>query len=819
MARVLLRWLVVGLFVGMGIGAVSGLTISRLIKLPAVEALTTFRPLAATEVRARNGSLVDTFFTERRIPLPEDQIPEVFRQAIVAVEDAGFFRHPGFDLRGIARAGLRNLVSRRRGEGGSTITQQLARSLFLTPERTYGRKLREALLAIQIEQTFSKDQILTLYANQVPMGHGTYGVESASRYYFGKAARDMSIAEAALLAGIVQRPAALSPLVNPQRALNRRNHVLNRMRDLRFIDDEEWAAAREEPIVASVHLDRNPKAAYFIEATRRAVEDRFGTDQLLRGGLQVETTLDPVLQEYAELSVREGLVALQRRLGYARASRNLVQEGVSDLGTWRHPAWRFLRWEEGELVNGVVQDVRAQDATVLIGGRTATLTREGIEWTGRNNLTRLMEPGDVALVRLAKVPDSFEEPVTVTLESEPRVEGAMVVLDNRTGAILAMVGGFSFDRSQFDRAVQAKRQCGSAFKPFVFLSALEQGFTPADTVFDGPVLLPDEHGELTYCPMNYYRNFDGIVTLRHAAEMSLNIPTVKLQQMVGGRAVIDVARRLGIRERLAPYSSLALGSFEVNLLDLTAAYAAIANRGYRAQPYFISRVVNPEGQVLLENRPQVQQAVREDVAYLMTSILEGAVHRGTGQRAARLPGRLAGKTGTTNQFTDAWFVGYSPRISVGVWVGRDLKRPIGRGMTGAEAALPTWIAFMERYLAEQSEAVQREEFPVPAGITFVTVDRRTGLRAGPQCGDSVILEAFPGGREPQDCSAHQHVLLRLPWQQQLPHYEWKPGEPPTTPESVAAATDRGWEGELPDGFEMELPLAEELTVGDLPPQP
>ena len=798
MARSLLRWLLVGLFMGMGVGAVTGLTISRLIKLPAVEALTTFRPMAATEVRARDGSLIDSFFTERRIPLAADQVPETFRNAVIAVEDASFYQHTGLDPSGIARAFLRNFLSQRRAQGGSTITQQLARSLFLTPEKTYRRKLQEALLAIQIEQRFSKDQIFNLYANQVPMGHGTYGVESASRYYFGKPARDMSLPEAALLAGVIQRPASLSPLANPQRALARRNHVLDRMRDLGFIEPATSETAKEEPIEAAPHHDRNPKAAYFIEATRRAIEDRFGTEQMLVGGLQVETTMDPMLQEYAEQSVREGLVALQRRLGFPRASRNLLQEEVGDLHSWRHPAWRFLRWTKGELANGVVLDVRAQDATILVGGRTATLTREGARWTGRDSLTRLMQPGDVILVRLDRIPEGAQDILGVTLEPEPRVEGAMVVLENRTGQILALVGGFSFDRSQFDRALQAKRQCGSAFKPFVYLAAMERGMTPADTIFDGPILLPDEKGELTYCPMNYYRGFEGIITLRTAVEKSLNVPAVKLQQMVGGEAVIQVARRLGIRERLAPYASLALGSFETSLLDLTAAYAAIANRGHRAEPYFISRVRNPDGQLLLENRPSVQQSVRDEVAYLMTQVLEGAVKRGTAVKAASLPGHLAGKTGTTNGFTDAWFIGYSPRITVGVWVGRDLKQPIGRGMTGAEAALPTWISFMERYLAGQNETVQREEFPVPAGITFTTVDPRSGLRAGPQCGGRVILEVFPEGRNPQECSASMHLLLDMSWLQQLTYYRWKPGEPETTLASIAAAANRGWEGELPE---------------------
>ncbi|MGE5235441.1 MAG: penicillin-binding protein 1A [Acidobacteriota bacterium] len=786
MSKTLLRWLVAGLFVGIGIGAVVGLVLSRFVQLPAVESLTTYRPSAATQVKARDGSLIATFANERRIPISEEQIPKVFRDAVIAVEDANFYRHTGVDPKGILRALLRNVLSRRTGQGGSTITQQLARRLFLTDEKTLKRKIEEALLAIEIEQKFSKDQIFTFYANQVNFGHGAYGVEAAARFYFGKSASELTLPEAALLAGLPQRPTDLSPINYPQRALVRRNHVLDRMLEERYIDRPAYLAARQAPLGAEPHYDRNPTASYFIEEVRRDIEERFGTRQMLEGGLDVETTLDPVLQPLAETAVQEGLVALQHRLGWPGARRNLIAVGVHDLQAWRDAGWPYLQWQKGELGYAVVLDVTGDDASLTIAGRPAHLALAGAKWTNRTSLTRLMRKGDVVLVRLGDVAAGHGT-IEVGLEPEPRVEAAMVVLDNRTGAILAMVGGFDFDRSQFDRAVQAKRQCGSAFKPFVYSAAFEHGFAPNDTIFDGPVLLPDEQGLPTYVPLNYYRKYFGIVTLREALEHSYNASAVKLQQMVTGQSVIDVARRLGIREQLAPYPTLALGAFEVSPLDLASAYSGIANRGQVAQPYFIARVKDGEGRTIEENRPQVRTALRPDIAYLMTHVMEGVVQRGTAGTAAALGAHLAGKTGTTDRYTDAWFVGFSPRITCGVWVGRDLKEPIGRNMTGAEAALPTWIQFMKAYLDRQSEATRQEEFTPPAGISMVVVDRRTGLRALPICDGSALLEAVPDGREIPDCSAQWHEIIALPWLEQLRFYTYKPGEPPTTPEAIAAA--------------------------------
>ncbi len=783
--RYLVRWLTVGTLIGVACGAGIGLALSRFMNLPAVEALTTYRPAAATQVRARDGSLLATLALQRRFPLPPDQIPDVFRKAVVASEDARFFAHTGLDPKGILRAVVRNVFSRRYSQGASTLTQQLARTLFLTPERTLERKIKEALLAIEIEQKFSKDQILAMYANQMYFGHGRYGVEAASRFFFGKPAAELNIPEAALLAGIVQLNDRQSPIRFPERALARRNYALTRMRDERFITEEEYRTALAAPLGAAPHFDRNAAADYFVEVARRAVEEQFGTRAMLEGGLVVETTVDPALQELAERSLRNGLVALQRRLGWPGPRRNLVTDGVEDLDSWRDPSWAFLRWREGELAYAVVSEVSPQHAELRIAGRRATLALADARWTGRDSLTRLCRRGDVLLIRLGKIlPDG---PLSVTLEPEPRVEGALLAIDNRTGAVLAHVGGFDFDRSQFDRVTQAKRQCGSAFKPFVYVAAFERGFTPNELIFDGPALFPDERGLLTYVPLNYYRRYEGMVTLRYALEHSLNASAVKLQQLTSGEAIIDVARRLGITEKLSPYPTMALGSFELTLSEITGAYASIANGGQRVRPFFIGRVLDSAGQPIYSHRLEPFQAIREDVAFLTNHVLRGVVLRGTAARAANLPGYLAGKTGTTDDYTDAWFIGYSPRITVGVWVGRDMKERIGRNMTGAEAALPTWIEFMKAYLESQPEFIREEEPPIPAGITLLPVDRRTGLRANPGCGEYVILEAVPLGREPGPCSEEWHHLFGLPWPQQLPYYSYRPGEPQTTPEAMAAA--------------------------------
>lgn len=788
------RWFVVGLLAGLAVGALAAVILARFIQLPAVEALTTYQPPAATVVKARDGSVIGSFAAERRLPITFEQIPKVFRDAVLAVEDANFYKHPGVDPSGMARAFLRNVLSLRKAQGGSTITQQLARNVgIVSREKRLMRKLKEILLAIEIEQRFSKDQIFTLYANQVNFGHGVYGVEAAARFYFGKPASALTLPQAALLAGLPQRPADLSPIDHPERALRRRNHVLKRMLEEGMIDRATYEKAVAEPLGASPHRDRETSAAFFIEEVRRFLEEKLGSEQLLEGGLVAETTLDPTLQRLAEEALREGLVELQKRLGWPGALRNLLDEGNKDLATYRHPSWPFLKWREGELVLAVVEEVKAQEATLLLGNRKARLPLAQARWTKRTSLYSLIKPGDLILVRLKAV-SAPPAAVEVSLEAEPKVEGAIVVLDNRTGAILALVGGFDFNRSQFDRAMQAKRQVGSAFKPFVYATAFEQGYSPADTIFDAPVLLPDERGLPTYCPLNYYRKYYGIVTLRYAVEHSLNASAVKLQQMVGGEKVIELTRRLGIREDLHPYPSMALGSFELPVVTTAAAYAAFANGGMAVTPFFVTKVRDAQGQVLMENRPQVRQALSQQVAYLVTHTLAGVIKRGTAAKAASLPGQVAGKTGTTDRYTDAWFIGYSPRITCAVWVGRDKKEPIGRRMTGAEAALPTWIRFMQAYLERLPASVRAEEFKPPeSGVVLIPVDPRTGLRATPECGENVILEAVPEGKVPGACSPQAHAVAELSWEQQMRYYTFKPGEPFTTREAVAAAAAKAGE--------------------------
>ncbi len=788
MVKALVRWFLLGLFVGVAFGALAALLLARLIQLPAVEALTSYQPPAATVVRARDGSVIGSFAAEKRLPVTFEQIPKVLRDAVIAVEDAHFYRHPGVDPSGIARAVLRNLLSLSKAQGGSTLTQQLARNLgIVSREKKLLRKLKEILLAIQIEQRFSKDEILTMYANQVNFGHGVYGVEAAARFYFGKSATQLTLEEAALLAGLPQRPSDLSPLDAPQRALRRRNHVLKRMLEEGMIDQKAFEEATKKPLGASPHWDRDTAAAYFLEEVRRSLETQLGSEMLTSGGLTAETTLDPFLQRLAEQSLREGLVELQERLGWPGAQRNLRAEGVQDLASFRHPSWPYLRWHVGELAYAVVREVHPEEAQLLVAGRLARLALADARWTGRSSFFKLLKPGDLVLVRLKEVP-APPAPVVVSLEAEPTVEGAILVLDNRTGAILALMGGFDFNRSQFDRSMQARRQVGSAFKPLVYATAFEAGFSPADTILDAPVLLTDERGLPTYCPLNHYRKYFGLVTLRYAVEHSLNASAVKLQQMVGGENVIALARRLGIEEELHPYPSMALGSFELPVVSLAAAYAAFANGGMAVTPYFLNRVRDAGGQVLWEQKPQVRQALSQQVAYLMTQVLAGVVQRGTAAKAASLPGHLAGKTGTTDRYTDAWFIGYSPRITCAVWVGRDKKEPIGRHMTGAEAALPTWIRFMQAYLEKLPPDQRDEDFSMPAsGVALLPVDPRTGLRATPECGEQVILEAVPDDKIPSACSAQAHALVELPWQEQLRHYTYRPGEPLTTPEAIAVA--------------------------------
>jgi len=790
----LLTGVVWALVAGCLAGGLFGWAAAQFLHIPQVDQITAFTPASTTRILAADGTPIASFAIERRTVLRPDQIPNVLKLAIVATEDADFYHHGGVDLTAILRAVLYSIKEGKLGArgGASTLTQQLARNFFQMREHTIKRKLKEALLAIDIEKRLSKDQILTLYANLIYFGHGAYGVEAASHLYFGKAASDLSLAEAATLAGIIQNPERLwSPFRNPEGARKRRNYVLDRMLSLGFINKAAHDEATAQPLGASQHRNRIPTGAYFVEEIRQRLEQRFGSDALYSAGLQVSTTMDAQLQELAERSVREGLVSLDMSLGF-RKPENVVAGGLADSAQdYEAPSWRDRELQADGMAEAVVTAVSRKTAQLRIGDRTARLTTAGIKWTGSRSISHLLKVGDLVLIRLPdQVPEDPTAEIQVELLQNPSLEAALVAIDNRSGAVRAMVGGFDFHRSEFNRAVQAKRQCGSAFKPFVYVTAFQQGYTPADTLFDAPFLLPDAEGQLTYCPKNYYDKYYGITTLRRALELSFNATAVKLQQLVGGDAVVDTARRFGITTPLRPYAALALGAFEVRLIDLVRAYAGFANLGEVPASLLMTEVKDRDGKVLERDYPSLQRAMPPTVTYLMLHVLQGVIRRGTGIDAARLDASLGGKTGTTDDYTDAWFVGFTPRTTIGVWVGRDLKQPIGRRMTGARAALPIWIRFVKGYLATLDDKTRHEQFPVPAGIVFSPVDWYSGLRAIPTC-PKVVLESFLDGTEPtESCSDDLHALPDMPWPFQLPFYTPRPGEPMPTPEAIAIADGR-----------------------------
>jgi penicillin-binding protein 1A len=676
--------------------------------------------------------------------------------------------------------------------GGSTITQQLALNLFLKREKSLTRKLREALLAIDLEKRLSKDQILTMYANIIYFGRGTWGVESASQLYFDCSAMELNLAQAALLSAIIPSPEnKFSPSKNPDKALDRRNRILQRMLELGFVNAETCQEAIAEPLGVSLNRDTNRNGAYFLEQIRQSIAEEYGTKTLWTGGLEVRVTMEPTLQRAAERALREGLTALDMRLGWRRP-KNVVEDKLAKtIEEYEDPSWYPAMLEPGSMIRGVVTEVSANRARLTIGDYTARLERSEIAWTGAGTLQRILRPGDLVLLRLPEVlPDDPDQEISVGLLQEPQLEGALLAIENQTGAVLAMVGGFDFQRSEFNRAVQSVLQCGSAFKPFVALTAFEQGFTPADTLLDAPFLLADQSDEPTYCPKNFYPTYYGVTTVRRAIEMSYNASAVKLQEIVEREAVIDTARRFGISTELEPYASLALGSMGVKLIEVVRAYAGIANLGELPEPYLIESVRNRDGKELAHSYPSMERSMSAPVAYLMLHVLRGVVENGTARSLAELELTLAGKTGTTDEYTDAWFVGFSPRITVGVWVGRDRHDPIGSRMSGSVAALPIWKQFIEAYFETLPEEQRAETFPVPAGIVFVPVDRATGRRATPAC-DEVVLEAFLTGTEPVlECSEELHPLADLPWPFQAPSYTPHAREPLPTEEALRVADRR-----------------------------
>ena len=735
------------------LGIASGVMFAYAGDLPQVSALDNYSPSTITRIYASGGQVIGEFATQRRVVVGYDDINPVLRQAIIATEDAEFDRHFGINIWRMVVAAVVDLAERRRAQGASTLTQQLARNLKeqfgLTNEKSLERKVREIILAIQIEKRYTKKEIFTIYCNQMYLGHGAYGVEAASRLYFQKSNKQLTLDEAALIAGIFQTPERQSPFVDMKRATSRRNVVLQRMADERYISQADADAAKQRPIVTRGQPNQPPGIApYFVEEVRKHLEKQYSAKVLYENGLNVRTTLDAGLQDLVNKALEHGLRSYDKRHGWRKPLRNVIDEKHTIDG------FKTDRWTRaiapGDVVPAVVVTApKTGPARLRIGSLNADIEKAGYTWTRRASAADLFKPGDLVDVMITKL-DPATGAATVTLEQSPLAEGAMLVIDNHTGQIKAMVGGWSFGRSKFNRAVQAYRQLGSTFKPIVYTAAIDRGYTPSSIIVDSPVSYNAGNGQ-TYSPHNYDHKFLGPVTLRYALEESRNIPAIKVMDSVGPKNVLDYAKRFGFEEDFPPYLPIALGAGDATLLDITSAYTTFPNQGVRMKPFDVLSVKDRNGNLLEENRAEPSDVIRADTAFVMTNMLRGVLSaRGTGARAASMASQwpLAGKTGTVDENTDAWFVGFDPDITVGVWLGFDDKRKsLGGAEQGAFAALPIWMEFMKNYIDQRPDKDDPPEFAVPGNIVFLAVDQGNGSVL-PSTTPGSIHEAFISGTQP-----------------------------------------------------------------------
>jgi penicillin-binding protein 1A len=692
------------------VGATAGLLLVYTTDLPQVDALEAYRPSSPTDLYDDHGRVIGSFALQRRVVVSYDDFPQVLREALISIEDKDFYRHSGINLWRIAGAAYRDIRSGGRVQGASTLTMQLARNLFLSPDRSFHRKVEEAMLAIQIERRFTKPQIFTLYANQIFLGHGVYGFEAASEFYFSKPARNLTLPEAALLAGLPKGPGVYSPINHPDRALKRRTLVINAMLEDGKITSAEAEIARSAPLGLHLQHDPNSLAPYFVEEIRRYLETKYGADQVHEGGLKVYTSLDMDLQKAANQAVLDGLATYERRHGWKGHLENVVAEGAA-IDKYEHPDWE-TEPEVNGYMHALVTSSGVGIATLKFGRYEAAINQADVAWT-QEKIPQLLRAGDICYVKiLALNPNASAR---VSLEEDSGAQGSLVAIDNATGGIKAMVGGRDFSDSKFDRATQSLRQVGSSFKPYVYTAAIDRGASPNDTILDEPVTFETESGP--YSPHNYDEKYEGIITLRRALAQSRNIPALKLADKIGIKTVIDYAERFGVTARLPPYLPVALGSAEITLMEQTSAYSVFPNDGVRVIPRYISKVTDYEGRVLEEDYPEVKDVISARTARIMTAMLHEVVMHGTGVAAAKLPFPAGGKTGTTNDFTDAWFVGFSPTMTCGVWVGFDEKKSLGEKETGARAALPIWMNFMTTAMAGKDPGQFQNAPDMPVNVT------------------------------------------------------------------------------------------------------
>jgi len=720
--------------------------------LPPVAKLLDYRPPVATRVFAVDGSLIGEFYVEKRYLTPIYRIPKPVQLAFVAAEDANFFDHTGVDPISIFRAALNNYRAGATRQGGSTITQQVVKSLLLSPERSYERKLKELVLAIRLEQQLTKDEILYLYLNQIFLGNGAYGVQAAALEYFGKDVSDLTVGEAAILAGLPQAPSRYSPVKHFRRAKARQRYVLERMVEEGFITRDEAERAASEPILLAPHRPAiTGPAPFFVQHVRRMLEDRYGARGPYELGLNVYTTLDLEMQRAAEKALREGVEKLDERQGFRGPLRTLslrerkaVVRDAATASTVAAPLPEVGSVLEVVVVPGRDGAVRRRDGALNVrwAGGNAVMTREGLEWATKTGYAP--QVGDVLEARVAGTPSHPE----LVLSRGNGTEGAMVALVPTTGDVRAMVGGLDFGQSQFNRVTQAYRQPGSSFKPLVYAAAMDRGFTPATVIVDAPISFNMGAGGW-WTPQNFEKRNFGPTTLREALTFSRNVVTVKLVQAMGLKYLLEYLPRFGFDRPFPKNLSIALGTAEVTLLEMARAFAVFPNLGIRVEPRFITRITDTHGDLLEDFAVQSQRVMPPDTAYIMVSLMESVVERGTGKRAAEGLGRpVAGKTGTTNDLRDAWFIGYTPDLLAGVWVGYDQDKTLGDKETGGRVSAPIWHDFMATVL----DGTPVNDFAVPPEVVLVNIDRRSGLRAAPG-GSGTLLEAFKRGSEPTAIAA------------------------------------------------------------------
>lgn len=777
-----------------GVGAVAGLIWHFSKDLPDYSQLQDYEPPVMTRVHAVDGSLLGEYAKERRLYLPIQAVPKLVINAFLAAEDKNFYEHGGIDYTGMARAGLvylQNYGSNRRPQGASTITQQVAKNFLLTNEVSFARKIKEALLAMRIEKTYSKDKILELYLNEIYLGLGAYGIAAASLVYFDKSVNELTVAEAAYLAALPKMPATLHPVRNRDRAIERRNYVIDRLQENGWIKQADADKARKEPLAVTNRSNGAHTFAgeYFAEEVRRDIFERYGEKKLYEGGLSVRTTLDPKIQVMARKTMVAGLVNYDEQQGYRGAISKLDISGdwgvklaeiksLSDISPWRMAVVletsdqsARIGFQPNRELGGAISKQRETGLITLDGVKWAKAAQGAAKGRAATSVAQVLQPGDVIYADPLYSKEGQPVEGQYRLRQIPEVSGAMVVMDPWTGRVLAMVGGFSFDQSQFNRATQAYRQPGSSFKPIVYSAALDNGYTPSTVVLDAPIEIDQGQGAGVWRPENFSVNkYQGPVTLRNALRQSLNTVTVRLAQDIGMPLIGEYARRFGVYDELPNYLSYALGAGETTAMRMVTAYSMLANGGRRVKPTLIDRIQDRYGHTIFkhdqrecrgcdapggwknQNEPQLidrrEQVLDSMTAYQITELLEGVVQAGTATVVREVGKPIAGKTGTTNEAKDAWFVGFSPDVAVAIYMGYDKPRPLGRGnaATGGHLAAPIARDFLKLALADKPAV----PFKVPAGIKLIRVVSKTGMRAGPGESGGTILEAFKPGTAPPD---------------------------------------------------------------------